>query len=338
MRINSWKIYGLIVCVMTLLIGCQPPSPEYDFYETQERVEEAKSHADTARILDSDGQYEFEVRQAQTKAIDAETELNLRRLSDAYTSAMSSLQASKRVFKHVYLDRIARLAQQSKQAIEIEIQKDADTPLKNLLPELDRILDVAAELHAGRVEISLDMLQDDLTTTVQAEKIVEGITKGKMESDFSFEPGKYTLSPQGTAYLRQIVEQIAGQIETLLRDFPDKTILVELKVVGYTDEQSFREGTTLIKDLTEGVEHLTPDRGIPRRQFLNQRLSQFRAQRISDDFKQLLAEIRRLSAQMELREEVIGQGELIPQGVSAPYPTDDPRRRICKIYSYVIVQ
>jgi len=338
MWIKIGKIGFLVIYVVGLMAGCEPPPQEPDFYKTQEMVETAKAQADTAVVLDSEGQYRLDVQQAKTGAVEAETKLNLRRLSEAYASAMSSLQASKRVFKQFYLDRVARLAEQSKQAIEIEIQKDPDTPLKNLLPDLDRILDVASLLANGQTEISPEMLTADLTVAVQTENIIEGITKGKMESDFSFEPGKYALSTQGTAYLRKIVEQIAGQIQGLQRDYPDKTIAVEIKVVGYTDEQPFREGTNLIKELTAGVESLAPQQGAARRQFLNQRLSQFRAQRISDDFKRLLAGAMRLSAQVDIHEEVIGQGEQIPDGVFAPYPEFDPRRRICKIYSYVIAQ
>jgi outer membrane protein OmpA-like peptidoglycan-associated protein len=321
-----------------LIFGCQPPHEERDFFETQAKVEEAKAEADTARILDAEGLYAGELQRAETEARNAEAKLNLHKLNEAYGSAMLSLQSSRRIFKQFYLERIARLAEQSKLAIQEEVRKDADSPLQDLLPELDRILDVADQLQSGRMEMIPENLQADLVTTTQTQQIIEGITKAKLESDFSFDPGKYTLSVNGQLYLEQIVQHLIRQVEELSLDFPDKNITIRIKVVGYTDEQPFKEGTRLIRNLMDGIAHLAPERGKARRQFLNQRLSQFRAQSISDDFKRLFADSQILSGRVRLDEEVIGKGEEIPQGVLEPYPQNDPRRRICKIYSYVIAE
>ncbi len=335
----SRKVVLIVLFVaLAAFYGCQPPKEEKSYFETQAKVEDAKTQAETASALDVEGRYGSAVQQAQTEASNAETKLNLRKLNEAYESAMLSLQASKGIFKQFYLDRIAKLAEQSKEAIQEEIEKDADTPLKDMLPELDRILEYAGELQNGRAEISSDILQTDLAITTQTSSIIDTITKGKLESDFSFEAGKYELSEQGSDYLRQIAEKMLVQIQELRRDYPDKTITIKTKVVGYTDEQPFRQGTKLVAALTVGVENDVPAGAIEQRRFLNQRLSQFRAQRICDDFRQLLLASNSFSSSVMIDEEVIGQGEDIPQGVSAPYPQNDKRRRICKIYSYVMAK
>lgn len=328
----------MIFIAIAAIYGCQPPNYEKSYFETQAKVEEAKRQAETAKALDVEGRYDIVVQQAQTEALNAETKLNLRKLNEAYESAMVSLQASDQVFRQFYLDRIAKLAEQSKEASQVEIEKDTDTPLKDMLPELDRIIEYAGQLEDGQVDISADALHTDLALTAQTDTIIETIAKGKLESDFSFEPGKFELSEQGSIYLQALAEKMIVRIQELQRDYPDKTIVISIKVVSYTDEQPFRQGTKLVAALTEGFENNVPTGAIAQRRFLNQRLSQFRAQIVADDFRQFLMNSNILSSNVMIDETVVGMGEEIPQGISAPYPQNDPRRRICKIYSYAIAK
>ena len=332
---------GGMAVLIALMSGCQPSNLR-TMTETQAKVEEAKDEAEraksTAQMLESSDQYTMDVQQAEIEASTAESKLKSKRLDEAYVSAMQSLSASQRIFRQFYLERVAKLAEQSKKAIEDEMQKDSDTPLKKMLPELDRILDVANQLQTGQAEVSSNTMLADLETSTQTDAIIVGMTKAKIESDVSFDPGKYMLSGRGNANLRPLAEKIIAQAQQWEKDFPGKWLTINIKVVGYTDEQPFRQGTTLVKNLTEGVEDSVPKGAESQRKFLNQRLALFRAQNIFDNVKELLLNSGKLPVDVEIVDDIVGKGEEIPEGVSAPYPQNDPRRRMCKVYSYVIAK
>ncbi len=120
--------------------------------------------------------------------------------------------------------------------------------------------------------------------------------------------------------------------------YPDKNVTIRIKAVGYTDEVSFREGTNLVKTLIAGFENIVPISGIERRKFLNQRLSSLRAQTIGDYFRNLIVQSEQQFQKVFVEQDIQGKGEELPPDVNAPYPISDPRRRICKIYSYVIAK
>jgi hypothetical protein len=91
-----------------------------------------------------------------------------------------------------------------------------------------------------------------------------------------------------------------------------------------------------VKKLIEGVERENIPRGYPeKRKFLNQRLSAFRARTVSEYLVQLLVQQNR---QGQVEQEISRLGEELPPSITAPYPIEDARRRICKIYEYVVGQ
>lgn len=335
------QFIGGIAIAVTLIWGCQP-SNIHSPGETQAKVEEAKDEAEraksTAQMLESSDQYAMDVQQAEVEASAAETKLKSKRLDDAYVSAMQSLSASQRIFRQFYLERVAKLAEQSKKAIEDEMKMDSDTPLKNILPELNRILDVADQLQTGQAEVSSNAMLEDFEVSTQADAIIAGMTTERIESDMSFEKGQYTLSGKGSANLQPLVEKIIAQTKKWEQDFPGKQLTINITVVGYTDEQPFKPGTNLVKSLIEGVKDSVPKGATPQRKFLNQRLSLFRAQNIFDNVKELLLNSGELPIDVEIIDDIVGRGEDIMEGIAAPYPQDDPRRRMCKVYSYVIAK
>lgn len=332
---------GGMAVLIALMSGCQPSNLR-TMTETQAKVEEAKDEAEraksTAQMLESSDQYAMDVQQAEIEASTAESKLKSKRLDEAYVSAMQSLSASQRIFRQFYLERVAKLAEQSKKAIEDEMTKDSNTPLKNILPELNRILDIADQLQTGQSEVSSDAMLEDFEVSTQAGAIIAGMTKEIIESDMSFEKGQYTLSGKGSANLQPLVEKIIAQTKKWEQDFPGKQLTINITVVGYTDEQPFKPGTNLVKSLIEGVKDSVPKGAAQQRKFLNQRLSLFRAQNIFDNVKELLLNSGELPIDVEIIDDIVGQGEEIMKDVSAPYPQDDPRRRMCKVYSYVIAK
>jgi len=85
----------------------------------------------------------------------------------------------------------------------------------------------------------------------------------------------------------------------------------------------------------EGVENDVPTAYPGRRQFLNQRLSEFRARTIGEYLVQIITRNEGEDSWITIEQEIVGLGEEIPQDLPEPHPLADPRRRMCKIYSSI---
>lgn len=227
-----------------------------------------------------------------------------------------------------------------KAEIEVTVEKDPDNPVKDFLPQLDDMLDYAVQLQSGQQEVSLDKVIMNTTNLVAIEDSAQRLIEEKLESDISFALGQYDLADQGKLVLAEIVRKIIMRKDENLSLYPDKSVTIKVKVLGYTDETGFRDGSPLIETLMAHCSNIRTQTGVQQRQALNSCLSELRAKTISEYLFGLLAsQIPELNTDVFIEQEIEGKGEEIPPGVPAPYPsTKDDRRRICKVYSYVIAR
>lgn len=210
--------------------------------------------------------------------------------------------------------------------------------IKKFLPELDATLDYAEQIQHDSKTIEDVRAIDHLSEATEMTEDIKGNILLTLNSDFSFSLGKYELSGEGKAELDRLIEKIIQTKEEYLLQYPDKNVTIKIKVISYTDEASFRKGTALVEELIEGFEQNAPQDGIERRKFLNQHLSILRAKTIGEYVQQRILEAEERDSDVSIEQEIIGKGEEIPPGINPPYPARDPRRRICKIYSYVIAR
>lgn len=335
-----WFRYPLMWCiVLFLLTGC-PTNSMYTETETEEKVEEAKDHFEMAERVQARETYYNEYLVAQTELQKAEVNLEKRKIPEAYLSAAESIRASKAILKKFYLDTFAAAVEKLKAEIEVAVEKDPDNPVKDFLPQLDNMLDYAAQLQSGQQEVSPERVNTDTTRLIAIADSKQRLIEEKLESDISFPLGSYELEEQGKFALAEIVRKIVMRKDENLSQYPDKSVTIKVKVVGYTDETGFRDGSPLIGTLMAHCSTIPTQRGLQQRQALNRCLSELRANTISNYlFGLLVSQIPELDSDVFIEQEVEGKGEDIPPGVPAPYPpTKDPRRRICKVYSYVIAR
>ena len=328
------RIYGWLFLLVIFLAGCAPQGP--GIYETEEKVKEAREHVETVERMKEE--YYDDYLLAEQELAAAENNLEKKKIPQAYSSAVKSIETSKRILKQFYLNTVTTLVEKAKSEIEETTEKDPDNPLKDFLPELDAMLDYAEEIQENPAQVDLVRIVDYLGQATQITENVKANTTLTLDSDISFEKGQYELSEKGKKALQELIQKVIITKENYLRQFPDKTVTIKVTSIGYTDEVGFREGTTLVKTLIEGFDQLVPQDNNERRKFLNQRLSTFRAETIGEYFRQRILESEETNSQVYIEQDIVGKGEEIPTDVSPPYPRSDPRRRICKVYSYVIAR
>lgn len=329
--------YSLLWFVFVVLItGCPPQIDLDQLQKTEEKVEEARTHVETVERMKNEYTEDFVI--AQNELETAEENLQKQRMSEAYFAATRSIEASKRVLRQFYLDTVTTLVEKAKTEIETSTQTDPENPLKDFLPELDAMLAYADQIQHNPETVNLVTVIDYLSGATQITENINANTQLTLDADISFGKGEYVLSGEGKLALNRLIDKIIQTKENYLLQFPGKDITIKVKVVGHTDEVGFREGTELVKNLTRGFESLVPQEPTEKREFLNQRLSQFRAQTIGEYFQNLILQSVQANSQVYIEQDVVGKGEEIPMDVSPPYPRSDSRRRICKVYSYVIAR
>ena len=325
-----------IVILVTVISGCAVDQQKLKWTTT--RVQEAEEHFETAEGLKTEEAYPYDFKKARQELIQAKQYLEKEKLEKALPAAESSLTASKNILKRYYLDEIAKKADALKKNIEKKVREDEDSPLKEYIPELNEILDFAEDLEKGQQITSLEKVLESIDVCLNIQDSAESYRSEKLESDVSFEIGQYRLSDRGMQILEEaFLRRIISDKDRYKRQSPDGMITIKIKVVGYTDQIGFNEGKPLFRKLREGVEYDIPHDQPERRQFLNRRLSEFRAKAISGYVYQAILETESRNSRVKVEQEAIGRGEDIPQGVIPSGLVNDPQRRICKIYSHYTV-
>jgi hypothetical protein len=179
------------------------------------------------------------------------------------------------------------------------------------------------------VQLILSRYLEETVTRIQTETV---------ESDVSFGGGEYKLSDEGKQSLQEFIERTFENKKNFIDQYPGEAVIIKIKTIGYTDEIRVIPESDLYKELIKGVEDEIPDELDKIWGVLNQRLSEFRAREIAEYIKQHIRETVPENSLLQLEFEPFGRGQEIPPGVNPPYPKDDPRRRICKIYSYVTLK
>lgn len=327
--------YGGIGIVAVMLIsGC---SMKFTQEEASRRVSEAREHFEIVKSLEIKDIYSQEYAAAESSLTKAEDLLNKGSRDQAVETAGQSLGISRKILRNFYVETIGALARKARKELEQKTEGDSDNPLTGYVPKLDRVVSQAQKAEKDEQLVSLNTILDDLKEILQITYSIQTSSAKTLESDISFDKGKHELSDEGKQSLKTFLEKIVSDKEACLGKFPDKKVITKVKTVGYTDEVNFTEGTERVRNLMKGVEDKVPQIQPARRQFLNQRLSEFRARSVAGYIESFISKGSNENSRFQVETEIVGHGEKIPAHVPAPYPVQDPRRRICKVYTYTTV-
>lgn len=324
------------------LIGCgltgqqtqQTPS-RLSAQKARQAIQRAEEYFQIVNKLSMQEMYPIEYQEAENALHTAEKLFQQNLQEEAYLAAQKSAGITQHLLNQFYQYTVAQLAHDTKEEIEGISRADPDNPLQDFLPRLNMVLDYSEQISTGQTVLDPQKLLDDFTQVKHIEYNTQTNMYKVLEADAYFEPGQYDLSEQGKERLKNWSEHILINIETFSTLASVDRILLKIKVVGYTDELDFREGTRLLQELRTGIEEIVPQEQAERRKFFNQRLAEFRAKTISDYLVESLKLIEQLPESLDIVTKNLGLGEIFPPGLSAPYPQADSRRRICKIYTYI---
>ncbi|GEM_PF-1008418 len=333
------QFFGLlftIIMIMCISAGCSTVNMEL-MRKAEEKINEAQKNHDAVVGLKVEKQYSDEFAEASQELDHAKDYLKKKEAEKALPAAENSVTASKDILNKYYLDEVAPRAEAVKKAIMKKVGNDVDSPLKKYIPRLDKVLGYGKKLEANLTIASIEKIIKDIAMVEATEHVADTAMSKKLESDVSFGIGSYDLSEEGKSVLYDaFLRKIIADKEGYKRKYPDKTIRIEIKVVGYTDGAGFKN-SDLIRRLSEGVENQVPQENIPHREFLNKRLSEFRARSVSEYLRQTILSSEGKNSQVEVKQEIVGKGENIPPGIIPSGNPKDSTRRICKIYSHYMI-
>ncbi len=331
------RAYGLSFLMIILFIsGCSLFFQKHTKEVVQNRISEAEEHFQVVKSLDMEELDGEAFETAKSSLATAKEHLKIRRRDQAFEFATQSLETSKQILRKFYLNTVVELARKAKKELAAKVGEDPDDPLTDYVPKLDGVLDRAAELEADQQVISLDKVLEDLKEVLKVTCSIQTSTAETLESDVSFDRGSYDLADRGKQALETAFEKVMAEKEAYVVSNPDKTVILKVKVVGYTDLLNFNAKSPLVAELSKDVSDIPP-RDPERRKFLNQRLSELRAKTITQYIRESILKEELENPSLDIQIETVGRGEKIPANTHPPYPTSDPRRRICKIYTYTTV-
>ncbi len=152
----------------------------------------------------------------------------------------------------------------------------------------------------------------------------------KLDQDVLFEPGKYTVTPAVAGAIGNFFEPVAKEIDMFTQKYPDFPLSLVITAKGYADGTSIAEGTSLYKDLAEGIK--LNGKNVDAKE-LNKELSVRRSRSVIELFEKYTRG-RSISGGsvkniLYLHE---GKGEAFPNPNATDYKLDDPRRRIVLLF------
>jgi len=340
---------GLFFFILTVLISAcslfqnSVPNPK----EVPGQVEKAREVFNVIRSLELKTLCRDDFLKAETAIASAEGFLESGQNQKARAAAEESLAASDRILRNFCQNNFADLARKTRKTLEQRIGGDDEDPLGDYVQRLNEVL-ARAEKMENKLRLaqvtpqmsSLKEVLDDLQEVLKASHSARTSLSKTVESDITFDKGSYGLSEKGKEILDALAEKIISERERCIREHPGKTIITKVKAVGYTDQLYFVPDTPLVRTLARGAGHL-PRKASERRQFLNRCLSEFRAKAVIGHIEQRISTIALRQADgclFQLDTELLGRGEKIPANISPPFPSSDPRRRICRIYTSTTLQ
>lgn len=317
------------------LLGTNQPDPE----KTRAKIQAAQKHVDTIRSLEVAESYPEKYEKAKALLKEArESQDSFWGRKDAYTAASECITLCQQILRDFYLNNVAKLAKKMKAELKETAGQDPENPLLEYESELDQVIDKAEQMKTQTELVSLEKVIQDLEGVLEITYSIRTSLSKTLESDVSFGKGKYALSSQGKETLDAFLKNVIQDRAECARDYPNKLVVTKVKVVGYTDKLNFEPGTPLVKTLIEKAKTEIPDKGPRRREALNLCLSRLRADTIGQYIRGYIGKKEQKEPDMKVETEILGRGEAIPAGITPPYPTADPRRRICKLYIYTTIR
>jgi outer membrane protein OmpA-like peptidoglycan-associated protein len=306
----------VIVTALLLLAGCGP-----SFQQARLAVDDAKEYQEAIKRTGITEAVSPDVATARKQYADAEQSIIDRSYRNAIYYAQESITAAKRVL----LQGITRTATMMKEEIIKKQEENPATPLKKLIPKLDAILQYANRIQADNQELeNLSLVKAaSISSEIRLyEEDIKSSQQEKLQSDISFALGKYELANEGKMALDRFADKIIAILDESLKLFPDKPILLQIDVYGYTDSSGF---------LSDGGNR-------QKRLLLNQRLSELRAKSVSDYLnRSLSSKMAPYAQKVSIQHgKVAGKGEDLPTGVAASSHVNNPQRRICQIFSTAV--
>lgn len=291
------------------------------YIDAKRLVDEAGEYQATVKRTAASGSSSPDINGSVQKFSDAEKQLAEHQYQRAIADAKDSITFSKRVI----LQGITSSVKIMKEEIVKKQEENPATPLKKILPRLDEILQFANEVQSdekGLEQMSLVKAASITSDLKVYEEDIKSSQQEKLQSDISFAIGKYDLAQDGKAALEKFADKIAANIESSLLLFPDKPLVLQVDVYGYTDSSGF---------LSDGG-------NLKKRALLNQRLSELRAKSVSDCINRFLTQkLATYGSRVSIHSgRVVGHGEELPPGVPLTSHTSNPQRRICQIFSTTV--
>jgi len=326
---NFFKSSAVPVFVLTAIVsGCAFFS-DFSKQDVQDQIDIAKEYFEAAVRLEADKEQSEDFQKAGNSLKEAGFHFSMGRRKAAVASATESIRASRKILGGFYIETIARLAEKTRAELEKKSGGDPDNPMTAYIPRVEGVVEYAQKISVEPHTVELGKVLADLDEVLQIVQIVRSNQSETLSSDISFQAGEYTLAEQGGEIIDKMFTNI---LENVRQTYPDKTVTLNIRVVGYTDQLNFGPGTELVKNLVKGAEAQVPEKDPELRKFLNQRLSQLRAESIGKYVADLIG---KKAWDGKMRLDTMGRGEQIPVHVAAPYPVSDARRRICKIHVHI---
>ena len=337
------QILLLILGLTFGMFGCAAPPPGGPTaQEVQQTLETAWLYHDyiEEQLIAGEEYEQLVFDDAHERLVHADNAFVEGQLTEAHMFASKSLGTFQHILGNFETAQYIPELENTLKELEQIVANDPDNPLVEFLPDLRQMLNNAGKqrekLAQGKAR-DLEQMQDDIEQFRQLQKIIsEGERVEQEIGDVSFETGEYNLSDEGKELLGHFADQIVAMIVARRKALPDKDVSVKLKVVGYTDDQGFRRNSKIARKLLEETGQKEPADRKERDALLNILLSEKRAKTISEHLVAGISGSFQKGERVFIEPESRGKGNAIPPSVEAPYPEEDERRRISRIYSYVI--
>lgn len=328
----------IIACCMALAAGCAKPPAAPQSRVFQHTVEEVSAALDDAEndlnvliSLAAPKKYPTEFTTAENALREAKMLLHADapEIDGAYAAAQESRSATQSMLRQIYAE-MAESRAVIKRELEQIAEDDPDFIDQQIIAQLEELLDD----YDAEQTIDAGQLARDAQTLKQIEYNAKKNLGRTFESDVSFGAGEYELSDKGKEAIHAYYQEVLTAKQQFRALFPNDSLTVTVKVIGYADQVGILSDTKLYQQLTNGAEHLPGDLHA-RNTFLNQRLSELRAKAIADYMKDLILQESGADGQLIVEQVIEGAGEKLPPNLAPPHPYQDPRRRICRIYCWM---
>jgi len=255
--------------------------------------------------------------------------------TEAEYYATQSYDMSQQILARYYLEKFHRKAETVREELRKAIDREPDSALGDFIPKIDEILDYADNVQENPLLIDITQVIKTKNTLEETEFLIqfEQSMRQTLKNRISFAPGQCELLEDGKKAVKVFIERLVAIKQLYTLQYPGQTIIIKIKTVGYTDGQGFSDETGFINTLPKEYQEQVPLNPLERRQFLNQQLSECRADAVKEYAQQELSTIEWGDSTIQIEFETIGKGETLPsqEQVSPPYRKKDPRRRISKI-------